>query len=146
MVAGGYRLRTEPGARVVIVAMGAMVTEAVKAADRLAAAGHPVDVVVATSPDRLMRAQRARDGLEPGDSWILDQLFGQRRPQALVTVLDGHPHTLAFLAAHTGGLGIRALGVTSFGQSGDLPDLYAAHGIDEDHIVRAALDLLDRPH
>ncbi|MGW2247603.1 MULTISPECIES: transketolase-like TK C-terminal-containing protein [Streptomyces] len=146
VVAGGYRLRTEPGARVAIVAMGAMVTEAVKAADRLAAAGHPVDVVVATSPDRLMRAQRARDGLEPGDSWILDQLFGQRRPQALVTVLDGHPHTLAFLAAHTGGLGIRALGVTSFGQSGDLPDLYAAHGIDEDHIVRAALDLLDRPH
>ncbi|WP_255310806.1 transketolase-like TK C-terminal-containing protein [Streptomyces viridosporus] len=145
VLAGGYRLRTAPGARVAIVAMGAMVTEAVTAADRLTAGGHPVDVVVATSPDRLMRAQRARDGLEPGDSWILDQLFPQRRPQALVTVLDGHPHTLAFLAAHTAGLGIRTLGVTRFGESGDLPDLYAAHGIDADHIVRAALDLIDRP-
>ncbi|MFF0108360.1 transketolase-like TK C-terminal-containing protein [Streptomyces hirsutus] len=145
VLAGGYRLRTTPGARVAIVAMGAMVTEAVTAADRLAAGGHPVDVVVATSPDRLMRAQRARDGLEPGESWILDQLFPQRRPQALVTVLDGHPHTLAFLAAHTGGLGIRTLGVTRFGESGDLPDLYAGHGIDADHIVRAALDLTDRP-
>jgi pyruvate dehydrogenase E1 component len=40
------------------------------------------------------------------------------------------------------------LGVDRFGQSGTIPDLYAAEGIDADHIVEAAilaLDLTDRP-
>jgi pyruvate dehydrogenase E1 component len=33
-----------------------------------------------------------------------------------------------------------SLGVTSFGQSGALEDVYRYHGIDADSIVRAALD------
>jgi pyruvate dehydrogenase E1 component len=58
----------------------------------------------------------------------------------MVTVLDGHPHTLAFLAGiHR----VRAanLDVTRFGQSGDFDDVYRHHGLDTDSIVRAALDL-----
>ena len=31
--------------------------------------------------------------------------------------------------------------VSHFGQSADLPDLYAAHGLDADAIVAAALDI-----
>jgi pyruvate dehydrogenase E1 component len=60
----------------------------------------------------------------------------------MVTVLDGHPHTLAFLA---GVNGVRAthLGVTSFGQSGDLDSVYRYHGLDVDTLVGAALDLVD---
>ncbi|GAA1518680.1 transketolase-like TK C-terminal-containing protein [Nocardioides humi] len=142
VLAGGYRLRTAPGADVAIVAMGAMVTEALAAADRLAASGVPADVLVVTSADRLLRAHRARSGLDVAETWILDHLFD--RPQGLVTVLDGHPHTLAFLAAENGGRGIRTLGVSGFGQSGDLPELYAVHGIDADAIVRAGLDLAEQ--
>ena len=59
----------------------------------------------------------------------------------MVTVLDGHPHTLAFLGRRAR----RAdppLGVTRFGQSGDIADLYRHHGIDAETIVGAALDLL----
>jgi pyruvate dehydrogenase E1 component len=40
------------------------------------------------------------------------------------------------------------LGVDHFGQSGTIPDLYRAEGIDADHIVEAALlalELVDRP-
>jgi len=40
------------------------------------------------------------------------------------------------------------LGVDRFGQSGTIPDLYAAEGIDADHIVEGALlalELVDRP-
>ena len=59
----------------------------------------------------------------------------------MVTVLDGHPHTLAFLAA-IAGAPIASLGVDDFGQSGDVGDLYRAFGIDADTIVGAALDLL----
>ena len=57
-------------------------------------------------------------------------------------MLDGHPHTLAFLAAINRVRGTH-LGVTRFGQSGDLADVYRYHGIDTDRIVRAALDLID---
>ena len=38
----------------------------------------------------------------------------------MVTVLDGHPHTLAFLGA---GHATINLGVTEFGQTGDLADI-----------------------
>ena len=56
-------------------------------------------------------------------------------------MLDGHPHTLAFLA---GVNGVRAahLGVTRFGQSGDLESVYRYHGLDTDSVVAAALDVL----
>jgi pyruvate dehydrogenase E1 component len=57
-----------------------------------------------------------------------------------VTVLDGHPHTLAFLAGINQ---VRAahLGVSTFGQSGDLDDVYRYHGLDADSIITAALDI-----
>ena len=58
-----------------------------------------------------------------------------------MTLLDGHPHTLAFLA---GVHRVRAahLGVTRFGQSGDLESVYRYHGLDTDSVVAAALDLV----
>ena len=55
----------------------------------------------------------------------------------LVTVLDGHPATLSWLGAvrlHR----VQPLGVTGFGQSGDIPDLYRAYGLDADAILDAA--------
>jgi pyruvate dehydrogenase E1 component len=47
--------------------------------------------------------------------------------------------------ASIGGFASRALGVDHFGQSGDIPDLYRAYGIDADAIVEAcAVALRDR--
>ena len=60
----------------------------------------------------------------------------------MVTVLDGHPHALAFLAS-VHGVPLSALGVADFGQVGDVPDLYRHFGIDVRTIVGAALDLVD---
>jgi pyruvate dehydrogenase E1 component len=65
---------------------------------------------------------------------------GSRAP--IVTVLDGHPHTLSFLGA-VRQQPISCLGVDAFGQSGQLEDLYRHYGIDTDTIVGAAADLLD---
>ncbi|HEX6026682.1 MAG TPA: pyruvate dehydrogenase, partial [Solirubrobacter sp.] len=87
------------------------------------------------------RAIQARQGLAEGDDSILDSLFPSSRHSPMVTVLDGHPHTLTFLAAVTGAP-IASLGVQDFGQSGDVGDLYRHFGIDADTIVGAALDLL----
>jgi len=143
VVAGAYPLRhAADGPRVTIAAMGAVVPEALAAAERLAELGAPADVVCVTSPGLLFRALRVRQGLQPdAETWILDQAFPAGRAAPLVTVVDGHPHTLAFLAT-INRVPHAALGVAQFGQSGSVEDLYRYNGIDTDSIIRAALDLL----
>jgi pyruvate dehydrogenase E1 component len=147
VVAGAYALRRAVGGpAVTIAAMGAVVPEALVAAERLAEHGVAVDVVCVTAPGLLFDAVQARGGRsvrDPGgESWILDAVFPARRAAPLVTVLDGHPHTLAFLAGINQ---VRAahLGVSTFGQSGGLDEVYRHHGLDTDSIVRAALDLTE---
>ncbi|MFE5393047.1 pyruvate dehydrogenase [Streptomyces sp. NPDC056568] len=142
VVAGAYPLRRQEGARVTIAAMGAVVSEALAAADRLQNLGIPADVVCVTSPGLLYRALDARAGHGAAPDWILDQVFPAERATPLVTVLDGHPHTLAFLAT-VHHVPSRRLGVTRFGQSGSLDEVYRHHGIDTDSIVGAALDLTE---
>jgi pyruvate dehydrogenase E1 component len=141
-IAGAYPLRRVDEPAVTIAAMGALVTEALAAADRLTADGVPADVVCVTSPGLLFEALQARRGRGDAPSWILEQAFPARRATPLVTVLDGHPHTLEFLTSINGVRGT-ALGVSKFGQSGGLDDVYRFHGIDVDAIVHAALDVLD---
>ncbi|GAA2864764.1 transketolase-like TK C-terminal-containing protein [Microbacterium arabinogalactanolyticum] len=142
VVAGAYRLRTADAPVATLVAMGVMVPDALRAADRLAALGRQVDVIVVTSPGLLFDAVQARGGQGSADTWILDQVLPAERAVPMVTVLDGHPHALAFLAGIQG-VPARHLGVSRFGQAGDLADVYRYHGIDEDSMVRAVLDLAE---
>ncbi|MFB4307174.1 pyruvate dehydrogenase [Actinomadura sp. GTD37] len=143
VVAGAYPLRRAARPAVTVAAMGALVPEALAAADRLEQAGVGTDVVCVTSPGLLFQAIRSRQGHDDAPNWILDQAFPAARATPLVTVLDGHPHTLAFLAG-INNVPCATLGVTDFGQSGSIDDLYRHHGIDTDSIVRAALDLHPR--
>ena len=146
VLAGGYRLRdaAERGLRpaVTLVGVGAILPEVLRAADLLEEEGGiGADVVCLTSPDLVFRALQARQGLGRGEHWILDKLFPPDRARPIVSVVDGHPHTLSFLG------GIQAvrtacLGVTQFGQSGELDALYEHHGIDPETIIGAALDLI----
>ena len=141
-LAGGYRLRVADAApAVTLVGVGAVLPEVLGAADALGADGVLCDVVCLTSPDLVYRALAARQGLADGDDAILDELFPASRATPIVSVMDGHPHTLSFLAAIRG-VPIAGLGVTDFGQSGDVDDLYRHFGIDTDTIAGAAADLL----
>lgn len=140
-VAGAYTLRRHPRPRATIAAMGAVVPDALSAADRLAEQGVETDVVCVTSPGLLFAAMQARRGLGDGSTWILDQVLPSQRAAPLVTVLDGHPHTLAFLAGTTQTPSTH-LGVSGFGQSGSLDEVYRHHGLDTDTIIRAVLDLI----
>jgi pyruvate dehydrogenase E1 component len=130
VLAGGYRIRPADGAQVTIAAMGAVMPEALAAAEELGA-----DVVCITSADLLFRSFQARSGLGDGDPRTLERLF--RKGVPIVSLLDGHPHTLAFLGAP-----ITCLGVQHFGQAGDIAELYEHHQIDAESVVGAALDLL----
>jgi pyruvate dehydrogenase E1 component len=142
VLAGGYRLRESAGAPgVTLVGMGVMMPELLAAADELTAAGIAVDAICLTSPDLIFRALQTRQGLYDGEDAVLDELFPPERTAPIVSVLDGHPHTLSFLAA-IAGAPLACLGVQDFGQSGDVQDLYRHFGIDADTIVGAALDLI----
>jgi pyruvate dehydrogenase E1 component len=135
VLSGGYRLRPADDPRVVIAVMGALVPEAVEAADILRKeADAEAEVVCITSADLLYRAFQARAGLADADPAVLDRLFPHGAP--VITLLDGHPHTLSFL-------GDVCLGVQRFGQSGDLAELYEHHAIDAESVVGAALDLME---
>jgi pyruvate dehydrogenase E1 component len=143
VLAGGYRLRAAPTPpALTIVAVGAVMPAAINAAEELSLAGLQSDVLCLTSPDLVFRALQARQGLTDGDDAILDELFPADRAAPIVSVIDGHPHTLSYLSA-VRCVPIASLGVSDFGQSGDVEDLYRHFGIDTETIVGAAIDLLE---
>jgi pyruvate dehydrogenase E1 component len=141
VLAGGYRLREATGPpQVTLVGMGGVMPEVLAAAEELSGGGIAVDAICLTSPDLVFRALQSRQGLYDGDERVLGELFPAARTSPIVSVLDGHPHTLSFLAA-IAGAPIASLGVQDFGQSGDVQDLYRHFGIDAETIVGAALDI-----
>jgi pyruvate dehydrogenase E1 component len=142
VIAGAYAVRPCPQPAVTIAVVGALTTEGLEAAERLTHMGIAVEVICVTSPGLLFEAMQGRCGRSDSASWILDQVFPAERAAPMVTVLDGHPHTLAFLPSINEVPG-RSLGVSEFGQSGSLEEVFSWHGIDTDSIVRAALDLTD---
>jgi len=145
-VAGGYRITThDPSAeQITLVGVGAMMPEVLAAADGLARQGVTAGVVCLTSPDLVYRSFDRRGSLgDAGGDSIIDTLFPAQHPAPVVTVMDGHPHTLSFLAGARGDR-IKCLGVSTFGQSSDLADAYRLHGIDTGSIIDAALVLIGR--
>jgi pyruvate dehydrogenase E1 component len=145
-VAGGYRMTEHDPAdeQVTLVGVGAVMPQVLEAAEALGARGLVVGVVCLTSPDLLYRSFQSRGSLDrPAGTGIADVLFPPGHHAGIVTVLDGHPHTLAFVGALRGDP-VRCLGVSDFGQSSDLDDAYTLHGIDAGSIVDAALAVVGR--
>lgn len=146
VLSGGYRLRdaAERGLTpvVTLAATGAIMPEVVRAAELLEEEGSiGADVMCITSADLLFRALQARQGLRTGEYWILEELFSEYRKQPIISVMDGHPHTLSFLGAIQT-VPISCLGVQDFGQSGGVDELYEHYGIDVETIIGAALDMI----
>jgi pyruvate dehydrogenase E1 component len=137
IVAGGYWLR-EPGpdAELAIAYCGAPAPEAVAAFEAICEDVPQAGLLAITSPDRLHRDWRA--ALAEGRVGTAQALLAGLRPgAALVTVSDSHPATLSWLGSVAQNA-IVPLGVDTFGQSGDIPDLYRVYGIDRDAIIDAA--------
>jgi pyruvate dehydrogenase E1 component len=143
IVDGAYWLR-EPGpnCQVVVAYTGAVAPEAIQAVGLMAEDRRDVGLLAITSADRLnagwTAALRARErGLVHARSHIERLLAPLAGNCGIVSVLDGHPATLAWLGA-VNGHRLRPLGVEHFGQTGSIPDLYRHYGIDANAIVAAA--------
>jgi len=145
-LAGGYWLR-EPGggAEAAIVAMGAVMPEALAAWEELSEDVPGLGLLAITSPDLLHRgwtaAQAARWAGQRNASHV-ERLLSRLSPTAgLVTIADAAPASLSWLG---GVLGQRVapLGVEKFGQTGSLAELYAAYRLDGDAIAEAVAELL----
>jgi pyruvate dehydrogenase E1 component len=140
---GAYWWR-EPGpnAEIVVAYQGVVAPEAIEAVGMMSEDRRDVGLLAVTSADRLnagwTAAARARErGLSHAESHIERLMRRVPRHCTLITVLDGHPATLAWVGSVFGHR-TRALGVEHFGQTGTIEDLYRHYGIDAQGIVQAA--------
>ncbi|MBW3098169.1 transketolase [Pseudohoeflea coraliihabitans] len=148
VIDGAYWLR-EPGpnADVVLAYQGTVGPEVIAAAGQLSEWRRDIGVLAVTSADRLnagwTAAQRARRrGNQAARGHIETLLSALPNHCTLITVIDGHPATLAWLGA-VGGHRTVPLGVEHFGQTGTIADLHAHYGLDTDSIVRTVAGLTE---
>jgi pyruvate dehydrogenase E1 component len=136
LIEGAYwEVEPEPGADLAVVYTGVVAGEAREAFDLMLEDVPGAGLLAVPSPDRLHRGWSA--GLDGSGSHV-ERLLAPLAPHAaLVTVIDGPPATLSWLGGVRGHR-VRALGLERFGQSGDVPDLYRAYGLDAEAILDAA--------
>jgi pyruvate dehydrogenase E1 component len=154
---GAYWWR-EPGPNcdVVLAYQGCVAPEVIEAAGRIGEFRHDIGVLAVTSADRLnagwTAAQRARRRGKTQARSHIERLLAPLPPHCtLITVIDGHPATLAWLGSVCGHKTV-PLGVEHFGQTGQVSDLYRHFGIGVEAIVESAGGLTmgrriaDAPH
>lgn len=143
---GAYWLRKPgPNCQSVIAYQGAVAPEAIAAAGIIGEHRRDVGVLAVTSADRLnagwTAAQRARArGNRAARSHIETLLADLPRDCLLVTAIDGHPATLAWLGS-VGGHKTVSHGVEHFGQTGTIGDLYRHFGLDRDSLAQSIAGL-----
>ena len=142
IVDGAYWMRKPgPNAQAVVAYTGALAPEAIAAVGLLGEDRRDIGLLAITSADRLhsgwTAVARAREeGAQGAESHIEGLLAGLPRDCGLVTVIDGHPATLGWIGSVRGHR-TRALGVSRFGQTGRVADLYRHFGIDTHAIAKA---------
>ena len=147
VIAGAYWMKPPAaGAKLALVYSGAIAPEALAAFEAILEDLPEAGLLAVTSPDVLhadwTAAGRSRWTGGEARMATAERLLAPLAADAvLVTVLDGSPAALSWLGS-VRGQRVRALGMESFGQSGDLPDLYAKYRLDADAIVDACADLL----
>ena len=134
------------GARIALAYQGPIAPEVEAAFTEVVAEEPGAGLLAVTSPDRLhagwLGAMRGRRTGSPGAVSHIERLLAPLAPgAALVTVLDGHPAAHAWLGS-VRGQRVVPLGPDRFGQTGDLPDLYAEYGVDTDAILDACAQAL----
>ncbi len=142
VIQGGYWLK-EPAlqSKLAIISCGVITAEAMAAWEQVSEDCPEVGLLVVTSPDQLYAGWDQHQDNANEESHI-SQLLSVLAPSAhLVTVIDGHPATLTWMGS-VHGHHVQSLGVTHFGQSGSVSDLYRLHHIDRQSILDACAQAL----
>ena len=143
VTSGAYWLKEpDEGSELVVAYCGAIAPEAISAHQDILEDIPGAGLLAITSADRLHADWIAtrkvrRSGRNDAVARIETLLDTVADDAALVTVCDAHSGTLGWLGS-VAGHRIYPLGVDTFGQSGNLQDLYAHYGIDSDAILNAA--------
>jgi pyruvate dehydrogenase E1 component len=149
VLAGGYWLRDyrqRPDytrcPHLHIFASGVMLEEALQASDLAQEDGIYANVINVTSADRLFRDYFHAS--QRGVASYLDELLPlPDRQVPAITLLDGHPLTLAWLGTIFSAP-VKPLGVVNFGETGAVQDLYHKHHIDTEAVLTTMVQLLFR--
>ena len=120
---------------------GAVVPEVLEAYEQLKEEIPELGVLAITSSDKLFHEWQSSQIDHPNeekfsDCHILELISPLHRDAVLITVQDAHPANLSWIGSASGRK-LLPLGVTEFGQSGNIPDLYRTYGIDSDAIIDA---------
>lgn len=130
---------------VYLAASGAVMPEVLAAAKQLAEEGVVAHVVDITSLGRVFGSwqrtlkQGIRTASTPSLPGVLRATFTEKAP--IVSIHDGSSHAMAWLGSALGVPQV-AMGVDNFGQSGNIPDLYAIHDLNTESIINGALAAL----
>ena len=130
---------------VFLACSGAVIPEVLAAAKQLAEEGVIAHVIDITSLGRVFGSwqrtlkQGIRTASTPSLPGVLRTTFTEKAP--IVSIHDGSSHAMAWLGSALGMPQV-AMGVDSFGQSGNIPDLYAMNDLDSGSIVNGALAAL----
>ena len=130
---------------VFLACSGAVIPEVLAAAKQLAEEGVIAHVIDITSLGRVIGSwqrtlkQGIRTASTPSLPGVLRTTFTEKAP--IVSIHDGSSHAMAWLGSALGMPQV-AMGVDSFGQSGNIPDLYAMNDLNSESIVNGALAAL----
>ncbi len=149
IVRGGYWLRCpDAGSKLAIAYCGAIAPEAIKAASCFAERTPGVGVLAVTSPDRLYTdwltaCERRRNGEGKARAHVETLIDRLPRDAGIVTLQDGPSAALAWIGSVQRNP-VHPLGVSRFGQCGDLSELYREYGIDAEAVQLAAREVVAR--
>jgi pyruvate dehydrogenase E1 component len=142
IIDGAYwRVAPGPNARLIIAYCGAVAPEALETFDQIREDDPGAGLLAITSPDRLhtgwMDATRRRADGERAIAHVERLLSAVPQSACIITTMDGPPATLSWIGGVIGHR-VSPLGMTRFGQSGDIHDLYREYRLDADAGISAA--------
>jgi pyruvate dehydrogenase E1 component len=146
IIKGAYWLHEpRPNCELIIAYQGVIAPEAIMATGLLAEDRKDIGLLSITSSDRLnagwkLACSARAKGQLAVESHIEKLLAGIPYSSSIITVVDAHPATLAWLGSVHGHRTV-PLGVEHFGQTGTIKELYELFGINAQAIIDAAQSL-----
>ena len=139
ILSGGYWLKKPgPNPELILIYQGVTAHEVIEATGFLGDKFKDIGVLGITSSDCLFhdwKDKHSSFGKGPKNSHIEKLFINVPKSTIIITVIDGHPMTLAWLGSVFGHKTI-PLGVDRFGQTGNIKELFAEFMIDSESICK----------